>query len=177
VPTNRRADRMEEQAFREWEGNWYGELSPEPFAEHLRPGSVVVIDAGEDNDTGSIGSNNILSWTLRGAVGVVTSGGARDTDEIIKQQNPLYLRRLGRGIRPGRNEVESVNRPVTIGGVLVRPGDVVVADGDGVIVVPREKAAEVARLAHVVLENDKSGRRSLYEQLGLPEDASVRPRR
>ena len=176
VPTNRRADRMEEQAFREWEGNWYGELSPEPFAEYLRPGSVVVIDAGEDNDTGSIGSNNILSWTLRGAVGVVTSGGARDTDEIIKQQKPLYLRRLGRGIRPGRNEVESVNRPVTIGGVLVRPGDVVVADGDGVIVVPREKAAEVARLAHVVLENDKSGRRSLYEQLGLPEDASVRPR-
>jgi len=175
VPTNRRVDSMDEETFREWESRWYNELSPEPFVEYLRPGSVVVIDAGEDNDTGSIGSNNILAWTVRGAVGVVTSGGARDTDEIIKQGVPLYLRRLGRGIRPGRNEVESVNRPVTIGGVLVRPGDVVVADGDGVIVVPREKAAEVARLAHIVLENDKAGRRGLYEQLGLPEDASVRP--
>jgi len=176
VPTNRRADSMAEDEFREWEGSWYGELSSEPFAPYLRPGSVIVIDAAEDNDTGSIGSNNILSWTLRGAVGVVTSGGARDTDEIIKQKNPLYLRRLGRGIRPGRNEVESVNQPVTIGGVLVRPGDVVVADGDGVIVVPREEAAEVARLAQAVLEKDKEGRRGLYERLGLPEDASVRPR-
>lgn len=175
VPTNRRAPTMTEQEFSEWEGNWYEEISPEPFAELLRRGSVVVIDAGEDGDTGSIGSYNIMAWKLAGAVGVVTSGGARDTDEIIKQRVPLYLRRLGRGIRPGRNEVESVNRPVTIGGVLVRPGDVVVADGDGVVVVPREHAAAVARIARRVLESDKAGRRELYEELGLPEDASVKP--
>jgi regulator of RNase E activity RraA len=137
---------------------------------------VIVIDAGEDNDTGSIGSYNILAWKLRGAVGVVTSGGARDTDEIIKQKMPLYLRRLGRGIRPGRNEVESVNRPVMVGGVLVRPGDVIVADGDGVVVVPRERAEAVARVARRVHESDKAGRRDLYDRLGLPADASVRPR-
>jgi regulator of RNase E activity RraA len=175
VPTNRRAPTMTEQEFSEWEGNWYEEISPEPFAELLRRGSVVVIDAGEDGDTGSIGSYNIMAWKLKGAVGVVTSGGARDTDEIIKQGVPLYLKRLGRGIRPGRNEVESVNRPVMIGGVLVRPGDVVVADGDGVVVVPREHAAAVARIARRVLESDKAGRRELYEELGLPEDASVKP--
>jgi regulator of RNase E activity RraA len=175
VPTNRRAPMMTEGEFRDWEGRWYGEISPEPFVEHLRRGSVVVIDAGEDGDTGSIGSYNIMAWRLSGAVGVVTSGGARDTDEIIKQRIPLYLRRLGRGIRPGRNEVESVNRPVTIGGVLVRPGDVVVADGDGVVVVPREHAAAAARVARRVLESDKAGRRELYETLGLPEDASVKP--
>ena len=175
VPTNRRAPTMTEEQFREWEGTWYGDISSEPFVELLRPGSVVVIDASEDGDTGSIGSYNIMAWKLSGAVGVVTSGGARDTDEIIKQRVPLYLRRLGRGIRPGRNEVESVNRPVTIGGVLVRPGDVVVADGDGVVVVPREHAAAVARTARRVLESDKAGRRELYKELGLPEDASVRP--
>jgi regulator of RNase E activity RraA len=177
VPTNRRAPRMEADEFRRWEGEWYQKLSPEPFVPLLRPGSVIVIDAGEDNDTGSIGSNNILAWKTRGAVGVVTSGGARDTDEIVKQKVPLYLRRLGRGIRPGRNEVESVNRPVTLGGVLVRPGDVVVADGDGVVVVPREHAEAVAGFAHAILEADKKGRRELYRKLGMPEDRTVTPRR
>lgn len=174
VPTNRRANRMPTGEFQKWEGNWYNQLSSEPFAAHLRPGSVVVIDAMEDGDTGSIGSNNILAWKDKGAVGVVTSGGARDTDEIIKERVPLYLRRIGRGIRPGRNEIESVNRPVTIGGALVRPGDVVVADGDGVVVVPREHAEEVAREARKILDGDKSARRNLYKKLGIEDDQSVR---
>lgn len=174
LPTNRRAGKMAAEEFRNWEGQWYKELSPEPFVQHLRKGSVVVIDGGEDGDTGTIGSNNILGWKVRGAVGVVTSGGARDTDEIVKQKVPLYAKRLGRGIRPGRNEVESVNRPIMCGGVMVRPGDVVVADGDGVIVVPREHAEEVARHARTILEGDKAGRRRLYEKLGMPLDETVK---
>ncbi|MCP5112249.1 MAG: RraA family protein [bacterium] len=173
LPTNRRARKMPPEEFRKWEGNWYSELSSEPFSQHLRKGSVVVIDGGEDGDTGTIGSNNILGWTARGAVGVVTSGGARDTDEIIKQRVPLYYKRPGRGIRPGRNEVESVNKPIMCGGVMVRPGDIIVADGDGVVVVPREHATEVAEYAHIILEKDKAGRRRLYEKLGLPMDSSV----
>jgi regulator of RNase E activity RraA len=86
---------------------------------------------------------------------------------------PLYFRRPGRGIRPGRNEIESVNRPIVCGGVLVVPGDVVVADGDGVLVVPRAVAADVAGYARRILEGDKEGRRRLYEKLGLPKDRSV----
>jgi regulator of RNase E activity RraA len=175
VPTNRRASRTSPEEFSNFEGRWYRNLSPEPFVELLRPGSVVVIDGHEDGDTGTIGSNNIMLWKTRGAVGVVTSGGARDTDEIIKEKIPLYFRGPGRGIRPGRNEVESVNRPVTVGGVLVRPGDVIVADGDGVVVVPREHAEAVARAARAVLETDKAARRKLYEKLGLPPDPTVAP--
>ena len=87
---------------------------------------------------------------------------------------PLYFRRPGRGIRPGRNEIESVNRPIAAGGVLVKPGDVIVADGDGVIVVPREKAAAVATYARKILEGDKAARRGLYQKLGLPADSSVK---
>jgi regulator of RNase E activity RraA len=175
VPTSRRASGANPEEFKKFEGQWYRDLSPEPFIGLLREGSVVVIDGHQDGDTGTIGSNNIMLWKTRGAVGVVTSGGARDTDEIIKEKIPLYFRGPGRGIRPGRNEVESVNRPVTIGGVLVRPGDVVVADGDGVIVVPREHAEAVARAARAVLEADKAARRKLYEKLGLPPDPTVAP--
>jgi regulator of RNase E activity RraA len=119
----------------------------------LFPGAMLVIDAMEDGETRSIGSSNIRSWQKRGMVGLVTSGGLADTDEIIYHKVPSYFRRLARGIRPGRNELESVNRPVTIGGVLVRPGDVIMADGDGVVVVPRERAEEVAQAALPFLDN------------------------
>jgi len=155
-------------------GAWYSRISPEPFVPLLREGSALVIEDAEAVDVGSIGSNNIMSWKLRGCVGVVTSATARDTDEIITQQIPLYLKRPGRGIRPGRNEIESVNRPVVVGGVLVVPGDVVVADGDGVVIVPRKSAEQVARYARETLDKDKAGRRALYEKLGLPPDASVK---
>jgi 4-hydroxy-4-methyl-2-oxoglutarate aldolase len=149
VPTNRREPRMDEKTI----GRWYSTMTSEAFMDMLTPGSMLVIDATEDGESRSIGSFNIQTWQKRGMVGLVTSGGLADTDEIIHQKVPVYYRRLARGIRPGRNELESVNRPVTIGGVLVRPGDVVMADGDGVVVVPRERAEEVAKAALPFLDN------------------------
>lgn len=160
--------------FDRWVGETYNKVTPEPFVPLLREGSVLVIDEAEGEDVGSIGSNNIMGWKLAGCLGVVTDATSRDTDEIITEKVPLYFRRPGRGIRPGRNQVESVNRPVVIGGALVCPGDVIVADGDGVIVVPRRQAEQVARYALGILEKDKAGRRQLYQRLGLPEDDSVK---
>ena len=168
---------MPPEKFTEWEGNWYWKISPESFVDLIKPGSVIVIDAAGNGDTGSIGSWNSLDWVSRGAIGIVTSGSVRDTDEIIKQQIPLYMDPLqrGRGIRPGRNMIESVNKPIQVGGALVRPGDVIVADGDGVIVVPREHAAPVARAARAILDKDKGARKALYEKLGRPLDRTVKP--
>jgi 4-hydroxy-4-methyl-2-oxoglutarate aldolase len=175
VPTQQPpAGRRSEAEFDRWVGDFYNQRSPEPFVPLLRAGSVVVIEEAPETDVGSIGSNNIMNWKLHGAVGVITSNTCRDTDEIITQKVPLYLKHVGRGIRPGRNEVESVNRPIVLGGVLVMPGDVVVADGDGVIVVPRAVALEVAAYAHKVIDGDKNARRDLYKKLGLPEDKSTR---
>jgi regulator of RNase E activity RraA len=168
------AGAMETAQYDQWVARWYEAKSSEPFVPLLRPGSVLVIEDAEEADVGSIGSNNIMVWKLKGCVGVVTSATARDTDEIMTERIPLYFKRVGRGIRPGRNEIESVNRPVVCGGVTVRPGDVIVADGDGVIVVPRARAEEVARYARKILEGDKSGRRNLYQQLGRPPDDSVK---
>jgi regulator of RNase E activity RraA len=149
VPTNRREPKLEQKVI----NHWYGAITSEAFTKVLAPGSMLVIDAMEDGETRSIGSSNILQWKKLGMVGLVTSGGLADSDEIIYHKVPTWHRRLGRGLRPGRNELESVNRPVTIGGVLVRPGDVVVADGDGVVVVPRERAEEVATAALTFLDN------------------------
>lgn len=175
VPTNKPpAPRMETGAFDKWVGQWYGMLSSEPFVPLIRKGTALVFDDAPDSDVGTIGSNNIMGWKLNGCVGVVTNAGARDTDEIATEKMPLYFKQPGRGIRPGRNEIESVNRPIVSGGVLVEPGDVIVADGEGVVVVPRGVAKEVAEYARVILDGDKAGRRQLYKKLGLPPDDSVK---
>lgn len=174
VPTQQPDRPQAGEDFKSWEGNFYQRYSSEAFVKIIKPGTVVVIDDVEEKDIGSIGSYNILDWYQRGAVGVVTDASARDTDEIAIEKVPLYLRKKGRGIRPGRNELESVNRPVVIGGVLVCPGDVMVADGDGVMVVPRAVAKQVAIYAKEILTNDKSARKNLYESLNRPLDKTVR---
>ena len=174
VPTQKVDRPKPGEKFHEWEGNFYDQYSSEIFADVLRPGSAVMIDDVEEKDIGSIGSYNILEWFRRGAVGVVTDASSRDTDEIAVEKVPLYLRKKGRGIRPGRNELESVNRPIVIGGVLVCPGDVVVADGDGVVVVPRAVAVQVAKNAREILDADKAGRKELYENMNIPLDKTVK---
>jgi 4-hydroxy-4-methyl-2-oxoglutarate aldolase len=175
VPTQRpAAGKRPTKEYDDWAGDWYDKLSPETFESILRKGTALVIDDADRADVGSIGSYNILAWKLGGVVGVVTDATARDLDEVETEGVPLYFRRPGRGIRPGRNELESVNRPIVCGGVLVMPGDVVVADGDGVVVVPRGPAEDVARYARQIIEADKAGRRELYEKARLPKDPSVR---
>jgi 4-hydroxy-4-methyl-2-oxoglutarate aldolase len=161
--------------YRRWRGHWYNEISAEPFQKFIRPGTVIVMDNRDDNDTGSTGSKNIMHWKERGAVGLVSAGGVRDVDEIILQRNPVYTdyARRGRGERIGRNELIDVQRPVVVGGALVHPGDVVVADSDGVVVVPRAVAVRVGQIAYKELVDDIAGRRQLYEQLGLEPDDTV----
>lgn len=174
VPTQKSNRPDPGEDFVAWEGHFYGTYSSEAFVPLIHKGVIIVIDDVEEKDIGSIGSNNVLIWKDKGAIGVVTDASSRDTDEVAIEEFPLYLRKKGRGIRPGRNELESVNRPISMGGVLVCPGDVVVADGDGVIVVPRGIAEEVAKHAHEVLAKDKAGRKALYEKLGMPLDKTVK---
>ena len=174
VPTQKIDRPKPGEDFKEWEGNFYDKYSSETFSKLIKPGTFIAIDDAEDKDIGSIGSYNILEWHKLGAVGVVTDASSRDNDEIEIEKVPLYARHRGRGIRPGRNELESVNRPVVIGGVLVCPGDVIVADGDGVVVVPREAAPQVAKYARQILDDDKAGRKDLYNSLKMPLDRTVK---
>lgn len=175
LPTNKpQAGKMSYEEFRKWHGHWYGTYAPELFKNVLRPGTIVVIDAQGIENTGFIGSNNALSWMSRGMAGAITNGCCRDTDELILQKIPVYSKYQGGGTRPGRIEAGSINRPVTVGGALVRPGDMVVADGDGVIVVPREHAERVAEIAWDIAKGDKAGRKELYEKMNMTPDATVR---
>lgn len=162
--------------YKKWRDLWYTDLSGEPFIKDIKPGHVIVIDNQGDGDTGSTGSNNSMLWKSKGAVGIISAGGVRDIDEIEKQEIPLYMdyQKRGRGIRPGRNELESYNKPIVVGETLVQPGDIVVADGDGVIVVPRKFAIRVADAAREELNIDKGSRRKLYEELGIPFDSTVK---
>ena len=178
VPTNKiMKNPMTPEEFKKWESDWYNRISPETWTDNIKPGSIVVLDVEGDGDTGSIGSANSLGYMKKGARGIVSNGGIRDIDEIILQRIPVYLDwgQRGRGIRPGRNELESYNRPVTVGGVLIRPGDVIVADGDGVVCVPREYAEPVATEARSILEGDKKTRKGLYQELGKDPDKTVLP--
>jgi 4-hydroxy-4-methyl-2-oxoglutarate aldolase len=103
----------------------------------------------------------------------VTNGGCRDTDELILQRIPVYSRRIARGIRPGRLEWDAENIPVACGGVRVHPGDVVVADGDGVIIVPIAHAETVVQIAREIANDDKKGRRAKYNRAGIDADFTL----
>src|SRR5205823_12683191 len=173
VPTTRTVPTMKPEEYTQYARDWYRDIGKYPFGALIEPGSFLMVDAA-GTDCGIFGSNNVLDYVNRGAVGVCTEGGCRDTDEIILQRNPVWCRHISRTMVQGRVEFDSMQQPVVVGGVTVRPGDVVVADGDGVVVVPQEAAAEVARYAHQELSADKKGRRRLYEAAGRELDESVR---
>ncbi|MDA2929056.1 RraA family protein [Acidobacteria bacterium AH-259-O06] len=164
------------EGFKRFKSEQYGR-APDRWTAAVGKGDVIVMDAGGVFETGFIGSNNSLAWVEKGVVGVITNAGARDTDEIVKLKRPPVYCRNGhstRGVRPGRLIAESYNFPVNCAGVLVYPGDVVVADGDGVIVVPREHALEVGRLAREIHIADEKSRAQRYKRLGIPLDETVR---
>jgi 4-hydroxy-4-methyl-2-oxoglutarate aldolase len=172
-PSEKAVPALTPEEYTGWSAGWYREQYPNMITSTIEQGDIVVIQSA-GLDVGEIGSNNSLEWHAAGATGIVTSGGVRDTDECILQEVPLFCRYRAQKMVQGRVEFDALGVPVDIGGVLIRPGDIVVADGDGVIAVPVEHAVTVARYARQELENDKQGRRRLYERLGRSLDDTVR---
>lgn len=172
VPTNRKKLDSKPEDFDEFKREGYSHAKG-PFTDKIKKGDMIVIDGNDIGTVGFIGSNNGFAWIAAGAVGVVTNGGCRDTDELIKQKVPVYSKYISRTIRPARLELDTTNVPVNIGGALIRPGDVVVADGDGVVCVPIEVAEDVAKWAWHVADGDKAGRLKIYEKMGMEPDWTV----
>ena len=163
------------EGFKKFKSEQY-KRAPDAWLAIAKPGDIAVIDAGGIPECGFIGSNNSLGWAEKGVAGVVTNGGARDTDEIVKVKKIAVYCKNGystRGVRPGRLIAESYNFPINCGGVLVYPGDVIVADGDGVLVVPRHRALEVAKIARDINVGDQKSRAERFKRLGMPLDETV----
>jgi 4-hydroxy-4-methyl-2-oxoglutarate aldolase len=157
-----------------WQQTWNSRnMAGGAYASFLTPDTALVIEAPNRADNGFCGSNNGLGWKLRGMRGIITSAGCRDSDEMRKEGIPVYRRDSTRFINEGTIGIESYNTPVVVGGVLVMPGDVIVADLDGVAVVPRAKADVVAKIAMEIRTGDNKTRRGLYEKGGMKPDFTL----
>ena len=173
LPYDNAIPAMSPDEYTDWSGWYYSNVCTYPWISEIEPGDIIVIDQSEVN-AGLMGSNNSLEGFKNGAAGYVTNGGMRDSDELILQRIPFWSRMISQGMVQGRLQFDAKDIPVQVGGVTIYPGDVVVADGDGVMVVPQQKAREVARYARRELDNDKASRRKLYESLGMTLDDTVR---
>jgi 4-hydroxy-4-methyl-2-oxoglutarate aldolase len=112
-------------------------------------GSVIVISiAGGEPDVAVWGGLMTAGAVANGHAGAVLDGGVRDLVEIRRDDGcPVYARDVSPGTTLGRFKTVASQVPVRVGGVVVHPGDIVVGDVDGVVVVPRAKAAEVLAMA------------------------------
>jgi regulator of RNase E activity RraA len=118
-----------------------------------KPGDLLVVDAEGDVEGAVWGGLTTLSAKVRGLAGMVVDGAVRDAIEIRDHAWPVWA--AGFNPRaPGKSKFGAINVPITCGGARVEPGDVVVADMDGVIVVPRAQVEEVARLGQERAERD-----------------------
>lgn len=112
--------------------------------ESVGPNDVLVIDARGDVRAGSAGAILCTRMKMRGAAGVVTDGAFRDTPEIAASGLPAYARAAHAGTNKTIHHPTDIQLPISCGGVAVFPGDVLVGDDEGVIVIPRHLATAVA---------------------------------
>ena len=112
--------------------------------ESISPGEVLVIDARNEEGAGTIGDILALRALRRGAAGIVTDGGLRDSPAVGALDIPTYYRAPHASVLGLLHYQLETNVPVACGGVLVLPGDVLVGDAEGVVVVPAQLAEEVA---------------------------------
>lgn len=149
-----------------------------------RPGDVLVVNIRSDVNSGAWGEILTTAAEARGIAGLVIDGCVRDAEATRAHNFPIFSRGLAVGATMKKN-LGLINHPITCGNITVCPGDLVVADIDGVVIVPKNRAAEVARLSEEreakeaeMMEKLKAGvttlellnLNTLLESLGLREE-------
>ena len=141
------------------------QVQPEAM-ETCPPGHVLVIDSRGDTTAASAGDLYIGRLKARGCAGIVTDGGFRDSEGVMKTGLPAYHRRPTSPPSPIAHRPCDLNLPIGCGGVAVYPGDIIVGDVDGVVVIPADIVDEVAEEALAT---------TLYDEFAEEEVARGRP--
>jgi RraA family protein len=128
----------------------------------VRPGDVLVVDGGGDESRALIGEIMSFIASSRGASGVVIDGAVRDTGALARSDFPVFARAANhRG--PYKNGPGEINVPVSIGGLIVEPGDIVVGDEDGVVAFPQSIAPELLAAVRAQEEREAEILQSIRE--------------
>jgi 4-hydroxy-4-methyl-2-oxoglutarate aldolase len=135
--------------------------------EVCQPGDVLVVTTTSESTDGMFGELLAVSARAHGAVGLLIDAGIRDVADLTTMEFPVWAKAI-HAQGTVKATAGSVNLPVVCAGASIQPGDVIVADIDGVVVVPRESAAEVARLGNERLAKEEKSRERLRKgELGL----------
>ena len=132
------------------------------------PGDIVVVDMG-GREVSTWGGLATLAATVKGIGGLVVDGGVRDQEEMLEHRLPVFARHMTPLTGRTRLQLAGIGEPIRCGGVRVRHGDIIVADGSGVVVVPAEHAERVAELAARYTADDAAAEVSLRAGLSFRE--------
>jgi regulator of RNase E activity RraA len=156
-------------------------LSSQPGAEHggahiltsaiagAGPDDVIVVANGGRTDVSSWGGIVSVGAVMRSIRGVITDGACRDVGQARELGFPVFARAQVPASARGRLRQKSAGEPILVGDVTIRPGDVVMADEDGVVVVPRERATEVLDAAQRLAERETAIEAEVRAGVPLPQ--------
>lgn len=147
--------------------NWIDDINEDNAKD-----KVIVIDM--DGVRGGMwGSEISMNVAIRGMVGAVIDGGCRDSFETNQQGSPVFSTKRTFAHAYGRVEKGEYAQTINCAGVTVNAGDIICADDDGVLVIPRDRAEEVLMFAKMQLEDDIETRSAHYDTLGFESDSSL----
>lgn len=124
------------------------------------PGDVIVVDNG-GNPVSTWGGMASYAAKIQKIEGLLVEGGVRDWEEQQEFRFPIFARHMVPTPGKTRLKVEAIGEPITIEGVLIRPGDLIVADGSGICVVPIERAAEILEMTRRFAADDAKAMREM----------------
>ncbi len=148
----------------ETDGRWGTAFSYE-FFRRIQSGDIIVFDCGGHAQAGPWGGNTGATARVKGAAGIILDGGTRDFTDLVEMKFPTFCRFVTPVLAHGRFQIKGFNEPITVSGqidrVPVRPGDFVVADDDGIVVVPRELIEEALDYAEYAEQAEKTIRAAI----------------
>ena len=173
--------KMPAMSYDDFDAKQYRSIEEGGFSAYTRPGinsyggdeDEVYVIAAHGSRAGILGSANTLGYLSRGVVGFIIDGTCRDSGECILQRSPVFATVRSYTHPQGRVRIKSDSEPVVCAGVSICPGDIIVADDDGVICIPQDIAKEVAVRAYKIQQKDRRDRRRSYEKLGRVFDDTV----